>query len=206
MAAFYELREMPDIHGSGKKVVYPHFCRMHQVSTEEVAGYLSAISSFCEGDVVGLLRALSDKIAVEASRGNSVKLDGIGIFTPSLSFVGGVAGNDSDGKNMTARTIEISAINFRAEKSLVRRAGDGMELLRHKAGQMRSSAKYTAEQRLALATDYLKTHNYLSVSVYRELTGLLRTAATTELKRWSEMSGSGIVAEGRGSHKRYVAG
>lgn len=208
MATFYELREMPDIDGSGKKVIYPRFCGIRQVSTSEVAEYLSASSTFCEGDVLGLIRALSDKIAVEASRGNSVKLDGIGIFTPSLSFAVSVTdGNDGeDLKTPNARSVELSGIKFRAEKALVSRAGVGMELVRHKSGQMRSSTKYTAEQRLGLAMDYLKTHYYLSVSAYRELTGLLRTAATTELKRWSEMPGSGIIAEGRGSHKRYVAG
>lgn len=208
MAAFYELREMPDIDGSGKRVVYPRFCGIRQVSTADVAEYLSASSTFCEGDVLGLLRTLSDKIAIEASRGNSVKLDGIGIFTPSLSFAENVECNScgEDLKTPNASSVELSGIKFRPEKALVCRAGAGMKLIRRKSGQMRSSNKYTAEQRLALAVDYLKTHYYLSVSVYRELTGLLRTAATIELRRWSEMPGSGIVAEGSGSHKRYVAG
>lgn len=208
MASFYELREMPDIDGSGKKVVFPRFCNARQVSTGEVAESISAGSTFSPGDVVGLLRALSDKIAVEASRGNSVKLDGIGIFSPSLSFRGNVA-CDGVVENVTtpnALSVVLSGMKFRADKALVAKAGEGIELVRRKPEQMRSSTQYTAEQRLAIALDYLKTHGSLSVSVYRELTGLLRTAATTELLRWSETVGSGIVAEGRGSHKRYVAG
>ena len=68
----------------------------------------------------------------------------------------------------------------------------------------RSSSRYTAEQRLRLAQDYLQTNALLKVNDYCNMTGLLRNAAALELKRWSEMPDSGIGHTGRGSHKIYI--
>ena len=68
----------------------------------------------------------------------------------------------------------------------------------------RSSKKYTPEQRLALAHQYLDKHAFLTVSIYRQLTGLVRSTATVELRKWAHTPGSGIDTSGIGSHKVYV--
>lgn len=208
MATLYELREMPDIDGSGRKIYYPHFCTTRQVSTTEIAECLSAGTTFSEGDVVGLLWALSDKLADEASRGNSVKLDGIGIFTPSLAFDDDMveAVNGDLSAMPDARSVRMARINFKTDKRLLGKSDGRMQLVRRRACRPRSSEKFTQDQRLAMAVGYLKTHRSLSVRAYREMTGLLNTAATTELRRWASTPGSGITSEGRGTHKRYVAG
>lgn len=68
----------------------------------------------------------------------------------------------------------------------------------------RSSQKYAPEQRLALAVKYLESHSFLTVSEYQQLTGLLRTTATNELKEWAALPDSGIDTAGRGAHRVYV--
>lgn len=60
------------------------------------------------------------------------------------------------------------------------------------------------EQRLALAHQYLDKHAFLTVSIYRQLTGLVRSTATVELRKWAHTPGSGIDTSGIGSHKVYV--
>ena len=46
----------------------------------------------------------------------------------------------------------------------------------------------------ALAVRYLEEHPFLTVYEYRKLTGLLRTAATNELRQWAYTPGSGTVS------------
>ena len=68
----------------------------------------------------------------------------------------------------------------------------------------KSSTRYTPEERLGLAREFLETHSYLTVSDYAALTGLLRNAAAKELRRWAEDETSGIGRSGRGTHRVYV--
>ena len=55
-----------------------------------------------------------------------------------------------------------------------------------------------------MALDYLDTHPFLTVSEYQNLTGLLRTAASTELRQWAKISDSGIGIAGKGVHRVYI--
>ena len=98
----------------------------------------------------------------------------------------------------------MGGVNFRVDKDLIRETNGWCDLKRAPWKPVRSSRKYTAEQRLALAKAYLEEHPYLTVSDYRQLTGLLQTAATTELRKWAHTSGTGIETSGRGNHKVYV--
>lgn len=208
MSTFYELREMPDLHGNGEKVIYPKFRRICQTGLDEIASHLCKETSFSEADVIGLIRALAGKLSVEMSRGHSVKLDGIGVFTPSLTFSGkrNEEADSLSGKTATASSIEIGGVNFRPDRLLLTDANASLRLVRSASSPLSSSGRYTAEQRLAIAVDYLKSHPYITIRIYQELTGLLKTTASLELRRWAEMSGSGIKADGKGTHRRYVAG
>lgn len=114
------------------------------------------------------------------------------------------------GKHRTGRTkrnvrsICVDNINFHADKDFIYETGRNCILNRSKWKFRHSSSRYTAEQRLKLAQDYLESHPLLKVGDYSELTGLLRNAAAQELKQWSEMPESGIGHTGRGSHKIYI--
>lgn len=57
---------------------------------------------------------------------------------------------------------------------------------------------------MALSVKYLESHSFLTVSEYQQLTGLLRTTATNELKEWVVLSDSGIDTAGRGAYRVYV--
>ncbi len=62
----------------------------------------------------------------------------------------------------------------------------------------------TPRERLGLALRHLETHPTLNLSTYVALTGLGRSTASDELRRWAAQPGSGIGVQGRGSHRLYV--
>jgi hypothetical protein len=140
------------------------------------------------------------------AEGKSVKLDGIGTFSPSLALCKDKE-REKTGEGEThrnARSIVVGSVNFRVDRKMVRRINGRCLLERAPWKSQRSSQKYTPEQRLALAVRYLEKHSFLTVYEYRRLTGLLRTTATNELRQWAYTPGSGIGIDGRGTHRVYI--
>ena len=189
--AMYVMEEMPDIHGTGEQVLYPRFAMIDQVSTEDLIRQIASSSGFNVGDVEGVITQIGIEMAHQMAEGKSVKLDGIGTFSPSLALC-------------NARSIVVGSVNFRVDRKMVRRINGRCLLERAPWKSQRSSQKYTPEQRLALAVRYLEEHPFLTVYEYRKLTGLLRTAATNELRQWAYTPGSGIGIDGRGTHRVYI--
>ena len=102
------------------------------------------------------------------------------------------------------RSVKIDGVNFRVDREMVRNISDRCRLERAPWKKQKSSNKFTPEQRLALALKYLDEHPFLTVWEYRKLTGLLQTAATTELRQWGHQPDSGIEITGRGTHRVYT--
>ena len=184
------MKEMPDLNGTGERILYPQFAQIEQTTTQKLAESICGKSTFTTGEIEGLIRMIAQELAYELADGHSVKLDGIGTFT--------------EGGRRNARSILVGNVNFRADKKLVREVNLHCRPVRAPWKSRRSSQKYTPEERLRLAQQYLEAHPFLTIADYRQLTGLLRTAATEELKRWASEAGTGIKATGRGSHRVYV--
>lgn len=206
MGSYYVMKEMPDLNGTGKRILYPQFAQIKQVSTHQLAENIRGKSTFSEGEIEGLIRMMAHELVHELAQGHSVKLDGIGIFTPSLALQPGKEREETDGEGgrRNARSILVGNVNFRADKKLVQEVNLYCRPVRAPWKPRRSSQKYTAEERLHLAQQYLETHPYITVTDYRKLTGLLRTAATEELRQWAAEPGTGIETSGRGSHRIYI--
>lgn len=204
--AYYIMEEMPDIHKKGERVLYPRLAMVSQTSTAQIVREIAESSSFTEGDVEGLLKQLSVEIGRQLAKGCSVKLDGIGVFTPSLALREGkereAVGEDAQHRN--AQSIVVGNVNFRVDKSLLWSVNGRCTLERAPWKTRRSSQKYTLEQRKDLAVDYLKEHPFLTVADYRQLTGLLNTTAANELRQWAAQPDSEIGIVGRGTHRMYV--
>ena len=81
--AYYVMEEMPDIHKTGERVLYPRFAMIDQVSTEQLARNLSESSGFNVGDIIGIVKQLAIEMSHQMAEGRSVKLDDIGTFTPA---------------------------------------------------------------------------------------------------------------------------
>ena len=202
----YEMQEMNLPNKDGKKVLYPRLILSGQIDTEYLAKMLAHDTSFTTADVIGLLHGLADQLSSLMSYGRSVKLDGIGIFTPSLALREGKE-RETGEKNDTrrnAQSIIVGGVRFRPEKKFVRNINRQCEFVRSQRKFKRSSQKYTPAQRLEMAQEYLDSHPYLRVADYVAITGLRPTAASKELRQWSNQPDSGIGSSGRGTHKVYI--
>jgi hypothetical protein len=58
------------------------------LQTREIAEYMSARTSLNRGEIEGVLREFHEALIFFAKQGMSVKLEGLGIFTPSINLEG----------------------------------------------------------------------------------------------------------------------
>lgn len=151
--AEYQMQESNLPNEEGKKLLYPRMKLWSQVDLEYLANNINYASAFTPGDIMGLVRSLTQEIASQMAQGNSVKVDGLGIFTPSLGLRQGVepeTGEEGSRKRNSA-SICIDNIDFRADKQFIEETGRRCTLNRSKQKPARSSKRFTPEQRLKLA-------------------------------------------------------
>ena len=206
MPTHYVMKEMPDLQGKGERVTYPQMVLLGQSSTRELAEYISVRSGFSPGMVEGIICELAEAMAHTMARGFSAKIDGIGTFTPGLVIGADKEreGADGDATHRNAQSIFVGKINFQAEKELVYKTNRHCTLRRAPWKPVRSSQEYTAGQRLEIARKHLEAHPFLTVRTYCQLTGLLRSSGTVELRKLSHTPGTGIGFSGFGSHRVYI--
>lgn len=204
--ARYIMEEMPDLQKTGKRITYPKFARIDNASLKDLAERVGLVSGFSAGDIEGVLLQTAIEMAHLMAEGRSVKIDGIGTFTPALALRRFKEREEAGegGKHRNAQSICVGGVNFRVDRTMIRKINESCRLERAPWKQQRSSQKFTPEQRLALAVKYLDEHPFLTVGSYRRLTGLLQTAATNELRQWADLPDSGIDTAGRGSHRVYI--
>ncbi|WP_294629263.1 HU family DNA-binding protein [uncultured Bacteroides sp.] len=204
--AHYIMEEMPDLQKTGKRITYPKFARISNADLKELTQRVSHTSGFSPGDIEGVLLQTAIEMAQLMAEGRSVKIDGIGTFTPALTLGKGKEREEAEegGKHRNAQSIFIGGVNFRVDRAMLRNISERCRLERAPWKRQRSSTKYTPEQRLALALKHLDEYPFLTVREYRKLTGLLQTTATNELKTWAQQSDSGLTSTGRGTHTIYI--
>lgn len=204
--AEYEMQESNLPTKEGKRILFPRMRLWGQVDLKSVAQKVSYATSFTQGDIVGLVEALAQEIAYQMGQGYSVKINGLGVFTPTLALRKGVEreSGDKDDKRRNAASICLDNIHFKADKELILQTGKYCRLERSQQKFRHSSQKFTPEERLKKAQTFMQENGYLTITDYCHLTGLLRTMATCELKQWCEQPETGIKCRGRGSHKIYI--
>ena len=83
----YKLQEMPDVHNTGKRRVYPKIVTNRTLSRKEfikrMQGYHRGIS---ESTTEAVLLDVADMLVEMLSMGYNVNLEGIGTFSLSLGF------------------------------------------------------------------------------------------------------------------------
>jgi predicted histone-like DNA-binding protein len=204
--AKYMMQEMPDMQQTGKRVTYPTFAEIRSVDFEQLVKQVHELSGFHEGVIEGVMIQMVREMANLMADGCSVKVNGLGTFTPTLTLRKGKEreGVEEDDTHRNAQSICVGGVNFKAEKTWVGRINRQCRLERSSKKAHRSSTKYTPQQRLERARTYLDEHPFLTVREYQRLTGLTQTPATNELRRWGSDPESGIDIEGYGAHRVYV--
>ena len=173
---------------------------------EAIADKVSYASSFTKGDIVGLIQAITDEIAYQMGQGYSVKIENLGVFTPALGLMKGrerESGEEDDTKR-NAVSICLKDIHFKVDKELLHRTSRHCQLKRSSEKFRQSSQMFSPQERLERAKEYLRQNAFMTLSDYCQLTGLLKTSASRELKEWIAQPETGIDYKGRGTHKIYI--
>lgn len=197
----YIMQEMPDLRGDGKRVKYPRLIGQKPVTLQQLAREIAAGTTFDEGEVIGMLGILVDKMAYYLGWGRSVKLDRLGAFSASLGLKRGVEREEAGGTKRNAASIRVRGVNFRAARELINLVNKRCSLERAKAPSYARPSEGQAE-RLALALAYLEEAGAMTTYQYALLTNLSRTSAKLELRALAEQ---GLLStRGRGSHAVYI--
>ncbi len=204
--AEYIKQEMPDITGKGESACYYRMKINRNVTMEDFIEQVAQPGSGLNpGTVKHVITQVTNKLAWMMASGNSVTIEGLGTFKPTLgvSRFKEMDTLEGDEAKRNAQSIEVNGVNFRVDPALVRQTDLYCTLHRGKSSRLHKSP-YTREERLALAQQYLDTHAQMCVDDYVRLTSLSRTTAVRELQAFRDDPQSGIGFRGLGSHKVYV--
>ena len=200
------MQEMDDLNREGEALLYPRMVITGCCATDELAARIAANSTFSPGEAAGLIRQLADEMAAAMASGRSVRLDGIGTFTPTLAL-----GRDKEreapdgsGPRRNATSIRVGGVGFRVDRRLVNETDRQCHLERASHNFARRRSPYTPEERLNRALAYLTDHPWLTVADYARICQLSHPTASRELRRLAADPISGLAAKGRGSHRVYV--
>ncbi len=202
--AYYGIQESNLPSSEGKRTVFPRIKLSGQTNLDEIAENISHESTFTPAEIKGIVQSLAKTIAKSMARGNSVKIEGLGIFTPAIGLREDAEQNSKGEQRYNPTSLCINSVRFKADKALVAETDSMCELERSQEKFKQSSQKHTKDERLAMALAYLSENQFMTIDDYCALTGLLRYTASLELKNFAADSSTGITTSGRSTHKVYV--
>ena len=205
----YKLQEMPDVHNTGKRRVYPKMVTNRTLSRKEfvkkMQGYHRGIS---ESTTEAVLMDVADMLVEMLSMGYNVNLEGIGTFSLSLGFEDDKPTEmKSEDDKMAYRKVGVKDINFKASPELLKSVKHETDRdLERDMGGVKVIRKqlYSREERIVRALEVIEANGLITLSDYAYINNLSRTAASMELKEITDDKTSPIGSMGSGSHKVWV--
>lgn len=204
--AKYIKQEMLDLSGKGEEKIYYRMKTEGNISFKDFAKEVNKHNSMMNrGLVENVITNAMDVLAELLGEGYSVSIDGLGTFKATLGLKSDkeMDSFDDDGTKRNARSLQLTNVNFKADKVLIREANKHCKLEREGESRLRRSP-FSKEERLKMAQDYLEKHGAMKVIDYVKMTGLSRTKATLELKEFRRDASTGIDTIGRRSTLVYV--
>lgn len=200
--ADFEMIEMSRALRNSRGKKYPRLILRGMVDTDEIANMVAERTGSSRSDVIGVLDAVSHVMSRQMALGYSVRLRGIGRFAPKVGLKANVQDEYADsGTRRNAQSVEVTDINYRADRDLVTRTDADSDL--HRINLAKSApVTTTPEQRLALVLQYLDEHSMMRVGEYAVLTGLERVRAGKELRHFAEQGH--LEVQGRAPHIYYA--
>lgn len=205
--AEYEMQELNLPQGEGQNsMLFPRMRIKRQVELDELVRKAVKSTTLNPAETKAGIELVIDEIARQMGDGCSIHIEGLGRFVPSLSLRKGKERESSTDASIrrNAQSIEVGNITFSADRNLLQEVNNNCTLQRSESKFRRSSNRYTPQERLQLALEYLKTHEALYVSDYCELTGLLQGKAAAELRQLAADETTGIRSVGRAPHRWYI--
>ena len=204
--AQYIKKEMPDMNGTGKNKAYYKLKTWRRLETDEFIKRCNSIHrAYGESVLKGVVSALCEHLAYEIASGYSVKIDGLGTFTAKLGLRKDkeMDGFEEGTTKRNASSIEVCGVSFRADKNLIKDIDRNCDLERGGEERLKIS-KFSLEERIKRARQFLQKNRYMRVNEYAAITGLAYTTASRELRRIAHDPASGIISQGRKSAKLYL--
>lgn len=204
--AKYIKKEMADLNGKGTPQAYYRLKAWRMLETNEFVKRCHSFNgAFSESILKGVIAALSQQLAYELANGFTVKIDGFGVFNAKI----GVRENkeqdgfEKDGVKRNARSLQVTGVSLKVDKELVKAINSNCDLKRGGEERLRKR-KYTYEECISRACDYLRQHGFMRVGDYARLNSLSYSTASRELVRIDRDPNSGITSQGRKSGKLYL--
>lgn len=152
------------------------------VDTEYIARQIHERSTLSKGDIMAVISELRDAIKQNLLEGNNVNLNGLGVYSLTLS-----APTDAEPKNTHAQNIAVKRIEFRADRKLRKEV---MAEARFERSRNKSHSAHISIYEIdALLVDYFEENSYITRQRFEELCKLTKNTALRHLKR--------LVEEGR---------
>ena len=203
----YKLQEMTDLHGEGKKRVYPKVVSKGMMDTntfvEKMCYHDHTIS---QSVVKAVLTDVADCLAEMLAQGYSVKLDDIGTFSLSLDFADDkpkeiIAADDK----MLHRRVKVKDVNYKSAAELMKALSADTEFERESGGVKRLyTSQYTAEECLQRTLDWIDENGFITLDEYAKLNNCSRTKASLSLRQLLADADTPLATKGRGTHKVWV--
>lgn len=204
--AKYIKQEMTDLNGKGEEKVYYRMKTERNIDFKSFAKEVNRYHSIMNRALVeNVMTNAMDVLARLLGEGYSVSIDGLGTFKAAIGLKDDKEMDTFDGNESkrNARSLQLTNVNFKADKALIREANNHCKLER--AGESRlCHSPFSKEERLKMAQEYLEKHGAMKVADYVEMTQLSRTKATLELKEFRHDASTGIDTIGRRSTLVYV--
>ena len=204
MYAKYIKKEIPDLNGTGQTQAY-YKMKLTPMSYEAFVKQCAREGHTDESLILGVLSLVSEKLALCMAEGYSVKLDGIGTFNAKIGVRSDMLQDafEEGERSRNAKTLMVTGVSYRADNNLINATDRKCTLERGGVSRLRKS-KYSLEERIQKARDFLEKNRFMRVPDYVRLTGLSRTSASIELRKLEADPSSGITSRGIRSQKYYV--
>ena len=204
MQAKYIKKEIADLNGMGSTQAY-YRMETRPMSHEEFVDMCEREGHMPEGTVNHVLELVASKLSLAMSEGKSVKISGIGTFHAKLGLRGEALQDAFEVGESTrnAKSIQVTGIAYRADEELIVRTQSKCHLVRGGVSRLMKS-KYSYNERIALARQFLEKRPFMRVADYANLTGLSKTTASKELLKIVKDPESGITSTGKQSQKFYI--
>lgn len=193
--ATYKLVRNPNPKKDGTKMPYhARFVNEQTVRMPRVIKLETSFSSFSSSDIIGVLEVLGKVLEIELSGGHNVEIEGIGIFTVSLSCP--PLYNE---KEILSEDVKFKTIKIRVCEKLKRRVRENIHLTK---SQEKRTGKTQPHQYKKILFEYLDHYRYITAKQYREKTGLSKSAVATLFRTF--LAEGILVKEGSGAGTFYM--
>ena len=202
----YIKREMPDLNGTGEKKAYYRLKTWRKLEFKEFVKRCSSIHrTYGKSVIEGVVTAVCEHLAYEISNGYSVKIDGLGTFSAKLGVRKDkeMDGFEEGTTKRNAKSIEVTGVGYRADKNLILEIDQNCDLERGGEERLRKP-RFSQEERIERARQFLRENGFMHVDEYARLTGLSYSTASRELRSIASDPSSGIISQGRKSGKLYL--